>query len=79
MVVGLFGFVRYVGNLPPGVTTEEVTSFLNVVMKQCGAVQGDDAAVLSTWIAGDGKYSFVEFASPECATIAMGKVFEKCI
>ena len=65
---------RYVGNLPVGVTTDQIMDFLNAVMRQCGAVTGSDMAVLSAWIAGDGKYSFVEFASPDCATIAMGNV-----
>jgi len=64
----------YVGNLPPGITMDQLRDFLNAAMEACGGVpEGQKEAVLSVWIAGpDAKYSFVEFTTTDCATVAIG-------
>ena len=69
----------YVGNLIPGqVTTDALSAFLNTCMDSClsGAgislPAGATTAVQSVWMGPTANYAFVEFASSECALIAMG-------
>jgi hypothetical protein len=69
----------YVGNLIPGqVTTDAISAFLNTCMDSClsGAgialPAGATTAVQSVWMGPTANYAFVEFASSECALIAMG-------
>ena len=63
----------YLGNLPPGLTAEQLREFLNEALRACGAMTvGLSTAVISTWVSPDGKYAFVEFASVDCASVALG-------
>ena len=63
----------YLGNLPPGLTAEQLREFLNEALRACGALTaGLNTAVISTWVSPDGKYAFVEFASVDCASVALG-------
>lgn len=68
----------YVGNLTPGVTTGQLSEFLNKCMDTCltgaGAKLPDQytQSVLSVWIGPSTNYAFVEFVTKECATIAIG-------
>jgi len=42
-------------------------------MEACGGVpEGAKEAVLSVWIGPEAKYSFVEFTTTDCATVALG-------
>lgn len=63
----------YVGNLPPGMTTDQLKEFVNSAMAACGGVPpGIPSAVLSVWMGPDNKYSFVELCSSESALVALG-------
>jgi hypothetical protein len=69
----------YVGGLVPGLATQEsLASFLGTCMDSClsGAgialPAGSATAVVSAWMGPNANYAFVEFASAECALIAMG-------
>jgi len=63
----------YVGNLPPTISIDQLRDFLNAAMEACGGVpEGAKEAVLSVWIGPEAKYSFVEFTTTDCATVALG-------
>jgi len=52
---------------------DQLRDFINAAMEACGGVPaGVNQAVLSVWIGPEGKYSFVEFTTVECATVALG-------
>lgn len=55
----------YIGNLPAGITSNQLLEFLNKAMKSRGLQIGEGEPVLSVWISNDGHYAFVEFRSIE--------------
>lgn len=60
----------YVGNLPSGLSSEQLMDFLNQTMKTMDLVVGvifmqPGDPVLSAWISNDGHYAFIEFRSIE--------------
>lgn len=69
-----FNFIRgpkserqlYVGNLPVGISPDNLVKFMNkalLIMRKYLYQPG--LPILSTWIAQDGHYCFVEFRNPE--------------
>lgn len=60
----------YVGNLPPGCTSGQVTEFLNNCMKQLG-FNSPLGSTISAWLSNDGHYAFVEFRTIEEANAAL--------
>jgi len=54
----------YVGNLPPGVTSIALTTFMNDAFKQLGELS-PLGAVVNVWVPTDGKFAFVEVATVE--------------
>jgi len=68
----------YVGNLPPGMTGEELKAFMNEALSSytlAGAeVESNEPpppAVTSIWMSGDGKYGFLEMFSANLAQMSM--------
>ena len=51
----------YIGNLPGGVSIQQLTDFLNAAMKQLGVCSSPQGTVVGCWISTDGHYAFVEF------------------
>ena len=62
----------YIGGLPSAVTGNDLRDFLNAALQACQGVPRGELAVLSTWLAPDSKFAFVEFVSTEVAATAMG-------
>ena len=70
----------YVGNLPEAIATEQLEQFIEAALLHVrGSQPGGEKNVLSVWIGPDGTYGFVEFASVECATIAIGLSGLQCM
>lgn len=64
--------VRYVGNLPPGITVAQLGEFVNAAMKQVGLCKDNSTnPVISVWISPDSHFAFVEMRSMEEATAAL--------
>lgn len=60
----------YIGNLPPGITMQQLAEFLNAAMKQLGYSK-DLNSVVTAWVSPDGHYGFVEMRTMEEATAAL--------
>ena len=63
--------LRYVGNLPPGITVPQLTEFLNGAMKQMGISKDGQNSVITAWVAPDGHFAFAEVRTIEEANAAM--------
>jgi splicing factor U2AF 65 kDa subunit len=66
----------YVGNLPHGMSGEELKAFMNEALTSytLAGVESNEPpppAVTSIWMSGDGKYGFLEMFSANLAQIAM--------
>eukprot|EP01104_Vermistella_antarctica_P013183 TRINITY_DN3961_c0_g1_i4.p1 TRINITY_DN3961_c0_g1~~TRINITY_DN3961_c0_g1_i4.p1 ORF type:complete len:546 (-),score=87.76 TRINITY_DN3961_c0_g1_i4:238-1785(-) len=61
----------YVGNLPRGITSMEMSAFFNAAMNQSEAVPGVNEPVVNVTVNNDKNFAFIELASPECATAAL--------
>jgi len=63
----------YVGNLAIGMVTDQMLrEFFNTALAGLSAEAANGPVVINVWMASDGKYSFVEFRTPELATTAIG-------
>lgn len=60
----------YIGNIPPGITTTQISDFLTTALRQLGFAK-DHNAVLSAWISPDGHYAFCEVRTVEEANAAL--------
>ena len=65
-----FVFLRYVGNIPPGITVPQLVEFLNACMAKLGFSSGFNT-VVTAWISSDGHYAFVEFRTVEETNAAL--------
>lgn len=56
----------YVGNLPPNLTPDLLTEYLNQALKKMGInLSPPGNSVVTSWIARDGHFAFVEFRTPD--------------
>lgn len=63
----------YVGNLAIGMVTDQMLrEFFNTALAGLSPEAANGPVVINVWMASDGKYSFVEFRTPELATTAIG-------
>jgi len=63
----------YVGNLAIGMVTDQMLrEFFNTALAGLSPEAANGPTVINVWMASDGKYSFVEFRTPELATTAIG-------
>eukprot|EP01038_Epipyxis_sp_PR26KG_P005947 gene5947-8196_t len=62
----------YVGNLPPGVTSPQLTEFLNAALKQLGVANNSpNGSVISCWVSTDGHYAFAELRTVDEANASL--------
>ena len=61
----------YVGNLPEGLTPNDVTELMNTAMKAISAHVKSGNPILSTWMSSDRNYAFLEFRTLEEARNAL--------
>lgn len=66
----LFSSIRYIGNLPAGVTVSQLADFLNAALKQLGVAK-EGGSVVSCWVSGDGHYGFAELRTVEECNAAL--------
>ncbi len=64
-------FFRYVGNLPPGITLQQLAEFMNVALKKMGVAKDSQNSVVTAWVSPDGHYAFVELRTIEEANAAL--------
>ena len=70
----------YVSNLPDSFTGEQLKTFLNEALKECGALaEGVEEVVISAWVSPDKKFAFVELGTLEAATVALGLSGIQCL
>eukprot|EP01022_Parablepharisma_sp_SALTPOND_P018902 TRINITY_DN3152_c0_g1_i1.p1 TRINITY_DN3152_c0_g1~~TRINITY_DN3152_c0_g1_i1.p1 ORF type:complete len:519 (+),score=45.92 TRINITY_DN3152_c0_g1_i1:123-1679(+) len=55
----------YIGNLPPGLTNNQLAELLNHALIRLGAVTEPGDPIVNAWVGGDGRYAFVVFRSIE--------------
>jgi hypothetical protein len=55
----------YVGNLPSGLTPEDVTQLMNAAMVSIGGNVKSGNPILSSWVNPDQDYALLEFRTPE--------------
>ena len=61
----------YVGNIPPGLSSQQIVELLNAALKEMGKEAGifqDQEPIVGAWISGDSHYAFVDFRTPEDTT-----------
>ena len=61
----------YVGNLPEGLTPNDVTELMNTAMKAISANVRTGDPILSAWMSSDRIHAFLEFRMPEEARNAL--------
>lgn len=61
----------YVGNLPPGLTNNQLLELLNRALIRMGAVTEPGGPIINAWIGSDGRYAFVVFRSVEETNLAL--------
>lgn len=67
-----FPLLRYIGNLPPGITVPQLIEFVNAAMKQLGIAKDPSMnSVVSAWISTDGHYAFCELRTLDEANNAL--------
>lgn len=63
----------YIGNLPVSLDSQQLKIFINEALRACGAVtEGGPDPVLSSDVAADNKYAFVELGTVDAANTALG-------
>ena len=55
----------YIGNLPPGLTNNQLADLLNHALIRLGAVCEPGDPIVNAWVGADGRYAFVVFRSVE--------------
>jgi RNA recognition motif-containing protein len=63
-------FIRYVGNLPSGVSIPQIADFFNSAMKHLG-LAADQNSVVSAWLSPDSTYAFLELRTISEAFVAI--------
>jgi splicing factor U2AF subunit len=61
----------YVGNIPPGVSDQDLVEFFNEAMIKASVVQPDHRPVVSSQLNPDKSFSFIEFSTIDEATSGM--------